>query len=249
VDLNADLGEGRDPWEATGDPALLGVVTSANVACGFHAGGPSTMRRATEAAAARGVTVGAHVSYRDRDGFGRRRVDVAPDVLADEILYQLGALEAMAVAAGTSVAYVKPHGALYNRIVDDVDQAAAVVAAVVAFRPGTPVLGLPGSVVLRLAGDAGLRPVTEAFPDRGYRPDGTLVARGEEAALHHDPDDVARRAVRLACDGVVRGADGTDVAVAADSLCVHGDAPGAFARAVAVRRALGGAGVTLAPFA
>lgn len=248
IDLNADLGESLGQWTMGDDDAMLAIVSSANIACGFHAGDPLTTRRTVAAAASRGIAVGAHPSYRDLVGFGRRFMDVAPDELAADVLYQLGALQGMAGAAGTRVAYVKPHGALYNAIVGHETQAAAVVEAVAAFAPGLPVLGLPGSAFLRLAADAGLRPVREAFVDRAYNPDGTLVSRRLPGAVLHDPDAVARRVVRLVTEGRVTALDGTDVAIEADSLCIHGDSPGAVAMAAAVRAALVDAGVTIRPF-
>jgi UPF0271 protein len=223
-------------------------VTSANVACGFHAGDPSIMRRVTAAAVERDVIIGAQVAYRDLAGFGRRAIDVAPDVLFDEVLYQYGALAAMAAVAGGRVAYVKPHGALYNRIVHDEIQAGAVAAAVAAIDPGGPVLTLPGSVFAACATAAGLRPVREAYPDRAYEPDGTLVARSSPGALVTDPAEIAGRAVRMVVEGVVAAVDGTLVPVAVESLCLHGDSPGATAAALAVRAALEDAGVALRSF-
>ncbi|QIK71979.1 LamB/YcsF family protein [Propioniciclava coleopterorum] len=249
IDLHADLGESFGAWTMGADADLLDVVTSANVACGFHAGDPLTMRRTAAAAAARGVTVGAHPAYRDLAGFGRRFLDVAPDELAADVLYQLGALEAACRAAGTRVAYVKPHGALYNAIVHHEAQARAVVEAVAAFDPTLPVLGLPGSAVLREAERAGLRPVIEAFADRAYTPAGTLVSRREPGAVVHDEAEVVARAVRFATEGTVVAQDGSVVRVDPASLCVHGDTPGAARLAAAVRDALAAAGVTVAPFA
>ncbi len=248
IDLNADLGEGFGAWTLTDDDALLDVVTSANVACGFHAGDPVIMRRVTARAVERGVRIGAQVGYRDLAGFGRRDMDVAPHALRDDVLYQYGALQAMAEVAGGAVAYVKPHGALYNRIAIDEGQAAAVVEAVCAIRPGSPVLALPGSVFARLAADAGLRPVAEAYPDRGYLADGRLVPRSRPGALVAGAATVAARAVRLATEGRVGSADGQDVTVRAESLCLHGDSPGAAGTARAVRAALEAAGVALRPF-
>ncbi|MFF7298899.1 LamB/YcsF family protein [Streptomyces sp. NPDC090085] len=253
IDLNADLGEGFGRWTLTDDEALLSVVTSANVACGFHAGDPSIMRRVCELAAARGVRIGAQVSYRDLAGFGRRAMDVPPDELADEIAYQIGALEVFARAAGSRVSYVKPHGALYNRTVHDAGQAAAVVAGVRrAAGPGTtgglPVLGLPGSLLLSAAEEAGLTPVPEAFADRAYTPGGTLVPRAEPGAVVHDPDAVVARAVRMAAGRTVTAADGSEVPVSARSLCLHGDTPGASGLARRVREALGSAGVRVEAF-
>ena len=177
IDLNADLGEGFGRWGFGCDEALLNVVTSANVACGFHAGDPSVLRRTCAAAARRGVSIGAHPGYHDLAGFGRRFVDVSPAELTDDVLYQLGALRQFAEIAGVRVSHVKPHGALYNAIVDHEEQARAVVAAVVAFDPRLAVLGLPGSAWLRQAEAAGLTAVREVFADRAYAPDGTLVAR------------------------------------------------------------------------
>jgi UPF0271 protein len=225
IDLNADLGE-----EVTDDAGLLAVVTSANVACGFHAGTPEIMRTVCAEAARRGVVVGAQVSYRDRANFGRVAHDVAYDVLREEVAEQVGVLATIASAAGTSVRYVKPHGALYHRVTDDPEQAAAVLAG----SGDLAVLGFPGSRLLGLAADAGRASYHEGFPDRGYR-DGRLVDRAEPGALLGDADAIARQAVSLA----------PTVA----SLCVHGDSPGAVAHAHAVRRALTEAGWRLAAFA
>ncbi|MDP9398579.1 MAG: LamB/YcsF family protein [Actinomycetota bacterium] len=249
MDLNSDLGEGFGVWPLGDDDGLLDVVTSANVACGFHAGDPRIMRRVCARAAERSVVIGAQVSYRDLAGFGRRFVDVEPAELTDDVLYQIGALEAFARVAGTRVAYVKPHGALYNAIVHHEEQAAAVVEAVRRYDPALPVLGLPGSAWLRRAAEAGLRTVPEAFADRAYTPAGTLVSRREPGAILHDAREVAERCVRMATKNEVVAVDGSVVAVDAASLCVHGDSPGALAMARAVRAALADAGVGLAPFA
>lgn len=248
VDLNSDLGEGFGIWSLGDDDALLQIVTSANVACGFHAGDPDILRRVCDKAAELGVVVGAQVSYRDLAGFGRRSIDVPAQTLTNDVIYQIGALDGIARIAGTRVGYVKPHGALYNRIVHDDVQAAAVVAAVATYDPSLPVLGLPGSAWLRLAGEAGLGTVREAFADRGYTPQGTLVPRSEPGALVTDIDEVARRVVQLATRGTVRSVAGTEVSVAAQSICVHGDSPGAVEMAVAVREALQAADVTISPF-
>jgi UPF0271 protein len=248
IDLNSDLGEGFGVWRLGDDEALLDVVTSANVACGFHAGDPSIMRRVCAAAAQRGVAIGAQVSYPDLRGFGRRFIDIDPTELADGVLYQIGALDAFARAAGTLVRYVKPHGALYNAAVHHEGQAAAVVAGVRAFGE-LPVLGLPGSRLLAAAEDAGLPAVLEAFADRGYTPEGTLVSRREPNALLTDTAAVVERAVRLATKGELVAVDGTVLPTRAESLCLHGDTPGAVEHARAVRAALTDAGVTLAPFA
>jgi UPF0271 protein len=248
VDLNSDLGEGFGIWRLGDDEALLDIVTSANVACGFHAGDPDILRRVCTRAAERGVVIGAQVSYRDLAGFGRRAIDVPAATLTNDVIYQIGALEAFAKIAGSRVGYVKPHGALYNRIVHDETQAAAVVDAVRAYDPSLPVLGLPGSAWLRLAAEAGLTTVGEAFADRGYTADATLVPRTQPGALVTDVDQVAARMVRLATDGVIEAVDGTEVSVQARSVCVHGDSPGAVAMAAAVRGALQAAGVAISPF-
>ena len=249
MDLNSDLGEGFGVWRLGDDEGLLEVVTSANVACGFHAGDPQTMRRVCARAAERGVVVGAQVGYRDLPGFGRRFLDVEPAELTDDVLFQIGALEAFARVAGTQVAYVKPHGALYHAIGTHEPQAAAVVDAVLRYDPTLPVLGLPGSAWLRRAAAAGLRTVAEAFADRAYTPAGTLVPRREPGAVLHDVQEVADRCVRMAVSGEVVAVDGVSVVeVAAASLCVHGDSPGALAMARAVRAALADAGVVVEPF-
>ncbi|MGY1835316.1 LamB/YcsF family protein [Blastococcus sp. SYSU DS0510] len=249
IDLNADLGEGFGVWRLGDDDALLEVVSSANVACGFHAGDPVTMRRVCTAAVAAGVAIGAQVSYRDLAGFGRRFVDVAPGELAADVLYQLAALDGVARACGGRVSYVKPHGALYNAVVHHAAQAGAVVEAVAAYDPGLPVLGLPGSVLLGSAAAAGLPTVAEGFADRGYTPEGTLVPRGSAGALVHDPEAVAERAVRMAAEGAVVAVDGSLVRVEVGSVCVHGDTPGAVDLARSVRAALEAAGLAVGPFA
>lgn len=249
VDLNSDVGESFGRWVLGDDAAVLDEVTSANVACGFHAGDPSTLRRTCALAVERDVRIGAQVGYRDLAGFGRRFLDVAPDELTDEVLYQLGALDALARVEGGRVAYLKPHGALYNATVHHEEQAAAVVRAVREHDATLPVLGLPGSALLRHAEAAGLRTVTEAFADRGYEPDGTLVRRDRPGALLHDPAAVAERVLRLVVDGVVTAVDGSEIAVRAASVCLHGDSPGAVAMARAVRAALDAADVEVRSFA
>ncbi|MFE6355568.1 LamB/YcsF family protein [Streptomyces rochei] len=249
IDLNADLGEGFGRWTLTDDDALLSVVTSANVACGFHAGDPSVMRRVCDLAAERGVRIGAQVSYRDLAGFGRRAMDVPSGELAAEVAYQIGALRVFAEAAGAEVAYVKPHGALYNRTVHDADQAHAVVAGVRLAGGTLPVLGLPGSLLLDAAAEAGLAAVPEAFADRAYTPRGTLVPRREPGAVVTDEDAVVRRALAFAVHGSVKTVDGTTVEVAPRSLCVHGDTPNAARIAARVREALETSGVAIGAFA
>jgi len=249
IDLNSDLGEGFGRWSLGDDDALLDVVTSANVACGFHAGDASIMRRVCERAVDSGVAIGAQVGYRDLPGFGRRFIDIEPEALTQDVLYQIGALEAFARIAGSRVRYVKPHGALYNAIVHHEEQAAAVVSAVLDYDATLPVLGLPGSAWLRRAEDAGLRVVHEAFADRAYTPQGTLVSRRLPGAVLHDPDDIARRCVAMASGEPIADVEGGSLRVTPASICVHGDTPGAVDIACGVRRALSDAGVRLAPFA
>lgn len=251
IDLNCDLGEGLDPWrpgEAGPDTLLLDVVTSANIACGGHAGDRRTMAAVSRAAVERGVAIGAHPSYVDRENFGRRPLEVAPRLLREQVAEQVAALVAIAAEQGGRVAYVKPHGALYNVIARDEEQADAVVSGVVDVA-ALPVVGLPGSAVLRLAAQRGLRPVAEGFADRGYRADGSLVARAEHGALVTDADEVAARVVAIAARGEVTAADGTAVRIDVDTLCVHSDTPGAVALAVEARRALTAAGLEVGAFA
>jgi UPF0271 protein len=249
MDLNADLGEGFGVWRLGDDTALLDVVTSANVACGFHAGDPSTMRRVAHRAAERGVAVGAQVGYRDLAGFGRRHIEYAFAELRDDVLYQLAALDGFCRAAGTRVRYVKPHGALYHAAARDEGQAAAVVAAICDYDRTLSVLTLPGSVLAGLAAKAGLRPVAEGYADRNYLPTGGLVPRSAPDAVTERAEEVAARAVRMAAEGSVVAIDGSAVECRVESICLHGDTPGAVALAERVRAALLSAGVPLAPFA
>jgi len=237
VDLNADLGEGYGVWRLGDDDALLSIVSSANIACGFHAGDPATMRRLCRTAVERGVAVGAQVGYQDLHGFGRRRIDYDPAELRDEVIYQIAALDGFCRVAGTRVRYVKPHGALYNTATVDERQAGAIVASIVDYDRDLPVLCLPGSVLARLAAASGLRVVAEGYADRAYRPDGTLVPRAEPGAVLTGADAVVVQALRLANGGAVQ------------SICLHGDTPGAVGLAQRVRDALVAAGVTPAPFA
>jgi UPF0271 protein len=242
IDLNADVGEGFPH-----DEALLTVVSSANVACGFHAGDAQTMVRVCSQAVQNGVVVGAQPSYRDREGFGRRPVDISGDRLLADLIEQLDALDAAAAAAGAVVTYIKPHGALYNRAVVDDEHAAAVVECCV--RRGLPVLGLPGSRLLALARARGVATFQEFFADRGYDGRGHLVARTEPGAVLTDGQQVADRIGRLARSGSVVAADGSEVSVEADSVCVHGDTPGAVELAQVVRRTLEESGAVVGPFA
>lgn len=248
VDLNADLGESFGVWRLGDDDAMLDIVTSANVACGFHAGDPALLLRTCRAAAARGVRIGAQVSYRDLAGFGRRFIDVPPAELTAEVIYQIGALQALAHVAGSNVSYVKPHGALYNAIVTDRDQAHAVAEAVHAVDPTLPVLGLAGSAFFLQAEQLGLQTVPEAFADRSYRADGQLVSRRERNAVLHDTEEIADRVASMVSAGRVGAVDGSTIAITVRSICVHGDSPGAVQIATAVRERLSADGVELRSF-
>lgn len=248
IDLNSDIGESFGRWELGDDEAMLDLVTSANIACGFHAGDPSTIARTARWSVQRNVRIGAQVAYRDLAGFGRRFVDASRTELTDDVVYQIGGLQALAAAAGGTVTYVKPHGALYNTAVHHEEHAAAVVDAVAAVDPGLAVLGLPGSRLLELADRRGLRVVREAFADRGYTPSATLVSRREPGAVLHDPDTVAERVLRMVSDGVVEAVDGSSVTLDVDSVCVHGDSPAAVVMARAVREILRANGVEMKPF-
>jgi UPF0271 protein len=248
VDLNADLGEGFGVWRLGDDEAMLGLVTSANVACGFHAGDPATLVRTCRAAAERDVRIGAQVGYRDLAGFGRRYIDIEAEDLTADVMYQIGALQALARAAGSAVTYVKPHGALYNTIVTDRGQAHAVAEAVHATDPGLPVLGLAGSVFFEEAAGIGLRTVPEAFADRAYRPDGQLVSRRLHGAVLHDPGAIAERVASMVLRGRVTAIDGSVIRVSVESVCVRGDSLGAVQIAIAVRERLVADGVKLASF-
>ena len=248
IDLNSDLGESLGAWSMGDDAAMLDIVSSANVACGFHAGDPAGILATLKAAQARGVAVGAHVAYPDLIGFGRRAMDVASSDLVADVIYQIGALQGLAQAAGTSIGYVKPHGALYNTIAHDSAQARDVIAAIRAVDANLALVALAGSPLVRWAQDAGLRVVAEAFADRAYTPQGTLVSRREPGAVLHDSALVASRMLRLVRDGVVEAVDGSLASVQAQSICVHGDSPGAVAMARAMRAALEADGIAVRPF-
>ncbi|MDQ7955268.1 MAG: 5-oxoprolinase subunit PxpA [Rhodocyclaceae bacterium] len=249
MDLNSDLGESLGAWRMGDDAAMLDIVTSANVACGFHAGDPAGILATLKAAAARGVAVGAHVAYPDLVGFGRRAMDIASADLVAGVIYQIGALRGLAAAAGTQVRYVKPHGALYNTIAHDARQARDVIAAIRAADPGLALVALAGSPLVGWAREAGLRVVSEAFADRAYTAQGTLVPRGQSGAVLHDPAQVAARMLRLVREGVVEAIDGSLARIEADSICVHGDSAGAVAMAAELRHVLRDAGVELRAFA
>lgn len=249
IDLNSDLGESYGAWRMGDDAAMLAVVSSANIACGFHAGDPAGIYRTVQAAAKNGVVIGAHVSYPDRVGFGRRDLDATSEELIADVIYQIGAIKGVAAAAGTTVRYVKPHGALYNRIAYDARQGQAVIDGIKAVDASLILMGLANAPILDLARKAGLAVVAEAFADRAYTPTGALVSRREPGAVLHDPEKVARRMLRLATDGVIEAADGSDLRLEAQSICVHGDSPAAVAMARSIRERLADAGVAIAPFA
>jgi len=248
IDLNADVGEGYGVYPLGCDAEILALVTSANVACGFHAGDPSVMDRTVAEAARLGVAVGAHPGYADLRGFGRRNLDADPDEVERDVLYQIGALQAFARAHGTSLRHVKPHGALYNQAAVDPKLARAVARAVARAGRELVLVGLASSPAFRQAAAAeGLRFAAEAFADRAYEPDGTLASRKLPGSLITEPRAAAAQALRIARDGLVEARDGTTVALSADTLCLHGDNPSAVANARAVREALETAGVTLRP--
>ena len=248
IDLNSDLGESYGAWRMGDDKAMLAVVSSANVACGFHAGDATGILATVRAAAEQGVCIGAHVSYPDRVGFGRRDMDIAAADLTADVIYQIGALQGLAAAAGTRVRYVKPHGALYNRIAVDAKQGAAVIDAIKAIDPTLVLLGLANAPILEQARRAGLEAVAEAFADRAYTPAGQLVSRREPGAVLHDVDLITRRMLRLAAEGVIEAIDGSSIRLSAQSICVHGDSPGAVTIAREVRRALEANGIGIRPF-
>lgn len=247
-DLNSDLGESFGPWKMGDDAAMLDIVSSANVACGFHAGDPAGILRTLQQAKAKGVVVGAHVGYRDLAGFGRRNIDPSSEELVGDVIYQIGALKGLAAAAGVRVEYVKPHGALYNTIAFDERQATDVIAAIRSVDSDLVLMALAGSPLIEQARAAGLRVVAEAFADRAYTAQGVLVSRREKGAVLHDPDVVAQRMLRLVREGVVEAIDGRDACVEAQSICVHGDSPDAVAIAARVRSLFEAEGVAIRSF-
>lgn len=248
IDLNSDLGESFGAWSMGDDAAILEVVSSANVACGFHAGDPAGILRTLEAAAARDVAVGAHVAYPDLVGFGRRNMDVPAEQLTADVIYQIGALQGLARSAGTTVTYVKPHGALYNTIAGDPVQAAAVIQAILRIDPQLKLVCLANSKLLGWARDAGLSCVSEAFADRAYTAQGTLVSRSRPGAVLHDVELITERMLRLVRDGLIEAEDGSLIELEADSICVHGDSPGAVNIAHALKQRLLEAGVNIRAF-
>jgi UPF0271 protein len=248
VDLNSDLGESYGAWKMGDDAALLGVVSSANIACGFHAGDPAGLLKTVRNAAERNVAIGAHVSYPDRVGFGRRDMDVTSEELIGDMIYQIGALQGIAKAAGTTVRYVKPHGALYNHIATHERQGLAVIKAIKLIDPSLVLMGLAGAPILRLARAEGLQVVAEVFADRGYTPEGMLVSRREPNAVLHDADAVAERMLNFVRTGTVAAVDGSEIRIEAESICVHGDSPGAVTMAQTIRHIFERNGVSVKSF-
>ncbi|NUF48524.1 5-oxoprolinase subunit PxpA [Gilliamella sp. ESL0250] len=249
IDLNSDLGESFGQWQMGNDEALLKVVSSANIACGFHAGSPAGILKTLKAAKANHVEVGAHVGYPDLVGFGRRNMDIAADELTADVIYQIGALKGLAASIGAKVSYVKPHGALYNTIAHDKRQAMAVIDALCSVDSTLILVALAGSKLIEWAKENGLRVVAEAFADRVYHADGTLVSRKEAGAVLHDPDLVADRMLQLVSDGGVTSVDGQFVGIEAGSICVHGDSAGALTMAQKVREKLQQNGINIVSFA
>ena len=247
IDLNSDLGESFGAWTMGADEALMASITSANVACGFHAGDPSVMRRTIALAKAHGVAVGAHPGFADLVGFGRREMQLSPAEVEDLVLYQVAAIAGVAAAEGVPLQHVKAHGALYNMAARDAALAAAIARAVAAFDRSLVFLGLPNSPLLREAENVGLEVAAEVFADRTYEPDGSLTSRRKPGSVIHDPGQVVDRAVRMVTSGSVTATDGSEVALRADTMCLHGDTPGSAELARRIRAALEGAGVSVAP--
>jgi 5-oxoprolinase (ATP-hydrolysing) subunit A len=246
IDLNADVGESFGAYSLGADAALMRSITSASIAAGFHAGDPSVLRRTITLAKSHGVAIGAHPGFPDLVGFGRRELQVAPGEAEDFVLYQIAAVAGVAAAEGVKLQHVKPHGALFNMAMRDAALAAAIAKAVAAFDRSLILFGLPGSELLSAARAAGLRVAAEVFADRAYEPDGSLAPRGRPGSVIHDAGAVASRAVRMVTEGVVDAVDGTIVPLEADTICVHGDTPGAEQLAAGLRARLAAAGVTVA---
>jgi UPF0271 protein len=247
VDLNADVGESFGPWTMGDDAALLPLVSSANVACGAHAGDPSVMDRTVALCRTLGVAVGAHPGYPDLHGFGRRDLDIGADELRASLLAQLGALAALARARHVELRHVKAHGALYNRAARDPSLAGVIAGAVASFSSELILIGPPGSALLEAGDFAGLKVAAEGFADRAYEPDGSLRSRRLPDAVHHDPIVAATQAVSIVRDGTVRTVTGESIELRVDTLCIHGDSPNAIAVAGAVRAAFAEAGIGIKP--
>ncbi len=248
IDLNSDLGEGYGPWAMGDDAAMLGLVSSANIACGGHASDPETMFQTLRLAAERGVTVGAHPGYNDPLGFGRRVIPMAPAEIGRMVAAQIGSLQAMAALAGTRVAYVKPHGALANLAADNRAVSEAIAAAVRAISPDLALLAISGTELEDAARAAGIPVFSEIFADRGYTPEGRLVPRSQPGAMIHDPEIAAARLLSFLDSGLMPVVGGDPIPLAAQSICIHGDSPGAVAMARHIRSRLTTAGVAIAAF-
>jgi len=249
IDLNCDMGESFGAYTIGADEAVMASITSANVACGYHGGDPGVMRRTVRLAREAGVAVGAHPGFPDLVGFGRREMRMAAQDVEDMVLYQIGALAAIAKSEGVRLSHVKPHGALYNMAVTDKPLAAAIARAVVAFDPALIFFALPNSDVARAANGLGLQVALEGFADRAYEPDGSLTPRSRTGAVIHDVETVVARALRMATDGVVSASDGSTLEMRVDTICTHGDTPGAQSMTRAIRAGLQRAGVTVAAVA
>jgi UPF0271 protein len=247
IDLNADIGESFGVYKLGHDDLLLRSITSGSIACGFHAGDPSVMRRTVRAAARAGVSIGAHPGFPDLAGFGRREMQMEPREIADLVLYQVGAINAIARAEGATLRHVKPHGALYNMSVRRSDVAEAIARAVASFDAGLMLMGLPGSELLSAGSRLGLRVAAEGFVDRSYEADGTLTPRHLSDSVLSEPGRAVERAVRIVRDGKVAARDGSTIVMKVDTICVHGDTPNAAELAAAVRLGLEQAGITVAP--
>lgn len=249
IDLNADLGEGAGAEHLAEDEKLLSLVSSANIACGYHAGDSVTIRETVRVARDLGVAIGAHPSFPDRPGFGRREMRIADDDLRNHIVKQIDILAEACAAAGAKLRYVKPHGALYNLAARERNTADVIADSIRSVDPRLTLLGLAGNQMLDSARAAGIGAAAEAFADRGYADDGTLIPRGEDGAMLENPGEIAARAIRLVTEQKLRSRDGRDIAIAADSICTHGDGPNAYAILRRLRADLVAAGVTIAPFA
>ncbi len=245
IDVNCDMGESFGPWKMGADEQVMPHITSANIACGAHAGDPSVMRRTVRLARAAGVAVGAHPGYADLQGFGRREMQADPLEIEDSLIAQIGAVAAIARAEGAALQHVKAHGALYNQAARDAKLAAAVARAIRACDPSLVMFGLPNSALLEAGRAEGLRVAAEGFADRSYEPDGSLTPRSRPGAVIHDVDAVVARAVRMVKDGVVLTGDGRAIALQVQTICVHGDTPGAAELAARIAAALAGAGAAV----
>lgn len=249
VDLNSDVGESFGAYKLGLDAEVLQHVTSANIACGLHAGDPMVMAKTVALAVENGVGIGAHPGYPDIQGFGRRNMNLTPEEVKNFVIYQVGALMAFATAAGRPLQHVKAHGALYNMAAKDPKLARAVAEGVKAVAPGAILLALAGSEMVRAAREAGLKVAQEVFADRAYNPDGTLVPRSQPGSMIHDPEVAIPRAVRMVTEGKVTAITGEEIPIQADSICVHGDNPEAIAFVARIREALAAAGVEVVPLA